>query len=72
MPRKRGDDCTFRQRDVKELIKAARNAGVDVNKCRLQLDKSGTISLVPMALDDPAGPEEEQNPWSNLKKLAGK
>ena len=47
MSRKAGDDCTFRQRDVKEAIKAARNAGLE--NFRVDIDKHGTISVVPMA-----------------------
>jgi hypothetical protein len=47
MPRKAGDVCTFRQRDVKEAIKAAHKAGL-VN-FRVDIDKRGTISLIPMA-----------------------
>ena len=46
MPRKVGDECTFRQRDVKEAIKAARNAGLG-NNFRVDIDKHGTISVVP-------------------------
>jgi ribosomal protein S18 len=29
MSQKTGDECTFRQRDLKEAIKAARNAGLE-------------------------------------------
>jgi hypothetical protein len=47
MSRKRGDGCTFRQRDVKEAIKAARNAGLE--NFRVDIDKNGIISVVPMA-----------------------
>jgi hypothetical protein len=46
MSRKVGDSCTFRQRDVKEAIKAARAAGLE--KFRVDIDKQGTISVVPM------------------------
>ena len=51
MSRKAGDSCTFRQRDVKEAIKAARAAGLE--NFRVDIDKQGTISVVPM------GPEEK-------------
>jgi hypothetical protein len=47
MSRKHGDGCTFRQRDVKEAIKAARNAGLE--NFRVDISKEGTISVVPMA-----------------------
>jgi hypothetical protein len=46
MSRKVGDNCTFRQRDVKEAIKAARAAGLE--NFRIDIDKQGTISVVPM------------------------
>ena len=51
MSRKHGDGCTFRQRDVKEAIKAARNAGLE--NFRVDIDKNGTISVVPMAPGEP-------------------
>jgi hypothetical protein len=47
MSRKHGDGCTFRQRDVKEAIKAARAAGLE--NFRIVIDKQGTISVVPLA-----------------------
>ena len=46
MSRKAGDNCTFRQRDVKDAIKAARAAGLE--NFRVDIDKQGTISVVPM------------------------
>jgi hypothetical protein len=45
MSRKVGDSCTFRQRDVKEAIKAARAAGLE--NFRIDI-KQGVISVVPM------------------------
>ena len=47
MPRKQGDGCMFRQRDLREAIKAARNAGLE--NFRVDIDRNGTISVVPMA-----------------------
>ena len=47
MSRKVGDSCTFRQRDVKEAIKAARAAGLE--NFRVTIDKQGVISVMPMA-----------------------
>jgi hypothetical protein len=45
MPRKVGDECTFRQRDLKEAIKAARAAGLE--NFRVDVDKAtGRISVV--------------------------
>jgi hypothetical protein len=47
MARKAGDDCKFRQRDVQAAIKAAHNAGLE--SFRIEIDKRGTISVVPLA-----------------------
>jgi hypothetical protein len=48
MARKIGDECTFRQRDLKEAIKAAKAAGLQ--NFRVDVDKkSGVISVVTMA-----------------------
>jgi hypothetical protein len=63
--RKVGDGCTFRQRDVKEAIKAARNAGLE--NFRIDIDKQGTISVVPMAPGESA-PENKgkgTNEWDD-------
>ena len=62
MPRKAGDVCTFRQRDVKEAIKAAKKAGL-VN-FRVDIDKRGTISLIPMVPGDASQPEA--NEWDEV------
>jgi len=64
MPR---GDCTFRQRDATALLKAARDAGLDV--ARVTVDRDGKIVIeTPKA---PAGDGEpditaqrrEENPW---------
>ena len=60
MSRKIGDNCTFRQRDVKEAIKAARNAGL--TNFRVEIDRNGTISVVPTAPGEP-GPSKGVNEW---------
>ena len=62
MSRKAGDDCTFRQRDVKEAIKAARNAGLE--NFRVDIDKHGTISVVPMAPGE--GAQKQGTQWDKL------
>ncbi|CCE11552.1 conserved hypothetical protein [Bradyrhizobium sp. STM 3843] len=47
MSRKVGDNCTFRQRDVKAAIKAARAAGLE--NFRIEVDQAtGRISVVTM------------------------
>ena len=62
MSRKHGDDCTFRQRDVKEAIKAARNAGLE--NFRVDIDRNGTISVVPLAPGEP-GPGKGTSEWDD-------
>ena len=62
MSRKHGDGCTFRQRDVKEAIKAARNAGLE--NFRVDIDKNGTISVVPMAPGESV-PSKGTNEWDD-------
>jgi hypothetical protein len=63
MSRKRGDDCKFRQRDIREMIKAARSAGL--TNFRIDVDKHGTISVVPLA---PGEPGKEANSWDDDAK----
>ena len=63
MVRKPGDLCTFRQRDVKEAIKAARNAGLE--NFRVDIDRrTGVISVVPTAPGDASQPEA--NEWDEV------
>jgi hypothetical protein len=63
MSRKHGDGCTFRQRDVKEAIKAARNAGLE--NFRIDIDrKNGVISVVPTPPGEP-GPSKGANEWDD-------
>ena len=63
MPRKAGDGCTFRQRDVKEAIKAARNAGLE--NFRVDIDRKGTISVVPMAPGKAVPEKQGTNQWDD-------
>jgi hypothetical protein len=62
MSRKHGDDCKFRQRDVKATIKAARDAGL--KNFRVDIDRNGTISVVQLAPGEP-GPSKEANEWDD-------
>ena len=61
MPRKVGDGCTFRQRDVKEAIKAARAAGLE--NFRVDVDKNGTISVVPTTPGEAA--QQGDDEWAD-------
>src|SRR5258708_38090028 len=56
---------TFRQRDLVEAIKGARKAGLDMNKYRVTVGKSGTIRLVPMAPGESAEPKGA-NTWDEV------
>jgi len=47
---------TFLHRDLKEAIKAARKAGLE--NFKVTVDKSGTISVVPLAADEIPKDEE--------------
>jgi hypothetical protein len=66
MPRKSGDTCTFRQRDVREAIKAARNAGLE--NFRVDIDRNGTISVVPIASGGTAPNNKGANEWDDVLK----
>jgi hypothetical protein len=44
MPRKVGDECTFRQRDLQVALKAARNALGE--NFEVRVDKAGVITVV--------------------------
>jgi hypothetical protein len=68
MSRKVGDGCTFRQRDVKEAIKAARAAGLE--HFRIEIDKKGTISVVPLAPGE-ARFTEGTNEWDEVLNKRG-
>ena len=61
MSRKHGDGCTFKQRDVKEAIKAAKNAGLE--NFRIDIDKHGTISVVPLAPGEKAQKGDDE--WAD-------
>lgn len=64
-PRGASFPALFRQRDLKEAIKAARNAGLE--NFRVDVDKSGTISVVPTAPVDSAEPKGA-NEWDEVLK----
>ena len=54
MPSKNGDECRFRQRDLKAAMKAVRNAGFE--NFGVDIHRNGNISVVPIA---PGEPEEQ-------------
>jgi hypothetical protein len=58
--------ATFRQNDPRRAIKAARNAGLE--NFRVDVDRNGTISVVPLA-GDLASPEPKgANEWDKVLK----
>lgn len=61
MPRNKGDQCNFRQRDVMAVIKAARRAGLE--NFRVDVTDTGTISVTTTAPDQK--PAEEKDSWSD-------
>jgi hypothetical protein len=56
----------FRQRDLKLAIKAARDAGLE--NYRIDVDKSGTISVVPLAPVDSTADGKGANEWDEVLK----
>ena len=53
--------CTFRKNDIKRAIEAARAAGVDIGKIRV--DQHG-FELTPKSADDhESEPELDRNEW---------
>ena len=62
MPRKVGDECRFRQRDVQAVIRAAKKSGLE--NFRIDVDKHGTISVVPMAPGE--GAQKQGTQWDKL------
>lgn len=59
--------ATFRQRDLKQAIKAARNAGLE--NFRVTVDKDGLISVVSLAADAAVEPERANEWEQRMKKL---
>ena len=61
MSRKVGDGCRFRQRDVQAVIRAAKKSGLE--NFRIDVDKHGTISVVPMAPGE--APQKGHDEWAD-------
>jgi hypothetical protein len=60
--------ATFRQNDLRRAIKAARNAGLDMDKTGFKVDKNGTISVVPMAGGESSEDVKGANEWDEVLK----
>jgi hypothetical protein len=60
-----GTSYTFKQRDLKSAIKAARDAGLE--NFRIDIDRQGTISVVPTAPAEPVEPAGG-NEWDEVLK----
>lgn len=63
---------TFLHRDLKEAIKAARAAGLDMDKTGFKVDKNGTISVVPLAPgESPSADTKGANEWDEVLRKRG-
>jgi hypothetical protein len=58
-----GSTLTFRERDISAAIRAAKKAGLE--NFRVDVDKSGTISVVPTAPDESADAKGAKNQWDD-------
>jgi hypothetical protein len=58
--------CTFRQTDVARALRAARAAGLVVDK--VEIDRAGKIVIVAAKGDIgfPENPFDERNPWDEV------
>jgi hypothetical protein len=55
--------CIVRESILRRVISAARKERF---VCRIRIDRSGTIELVPASADDQANAEIERNDWDDL------
>jgi hypothetical protein len=56
---------TFRQQDVTKAVKAMVAAGVDLARIRVEISKTGSITVTANAPDD-RGAEKEGNEWDTV------
>ena len=57
--------CTFRQQDVTRALRAAKAAGLAVD--RVEIDRSGKIVIVAVKADyAPRGAFDKRNPWDEV------
>jgi hypothetical protein len=63
--------ATFLQRDLREAIKAAKNAGLDMDKTGFKVDKNGTITVVPMAGGEEPSDAKGADEWERRMRKLG-
>jgi hypothetical protein len=56
---------TFRQQDVTRAVKAMVAAGVDLARIRVEISKTGSITVTANAPED-RGAEKEGNEWDTV------
>jgi hypothetical protein len=56
---------TFRQRDVAAAIRAARRAGIEV--ARIKIERDGTITIISGKPEEPDTTGAEVNEWDSAK-----
>lgn len=56
--------CTFREFDLRRILRAARSAGV---RCRIEIEPTGKMVVTPIKDDDAAvNTDRESNPWDKV------
>jgi hypothetical protein len=57
--------CLFKERDVKRVARAVLAMGLNIG--RVEIDKNGTIVVIPAKPNDPAESSPEQNEWDDVR-----
>jgi hypothetical protein len=57
--------CLFKERDVKRAARAVLAMGLNIG--RVEIDKNGTIVVVPGKRTDPGESSSEQNEWDDVR-----
>jgi hypothetical protein len=60
--------ATFRLADLSRAVRGMVEAGVDVARLRIKIDKAGTIDITVRSEGEAAGtdPGAERNPWNEV------
>jgi hypothetical protein len=54
----------FRDAEMQRAIRATKKAGFEVG--RIDVNRHGTFSLIPLALAEKTAPSEPKNPWDEV------
>jgi hypothetical protein len=57
--------CLFKERDVKRAARAVLAMGLNIG--RVEIDKNGTIVVIPGKPSDPAESSPERNEWDDVR-----